>query len=218
MKRILLSIIVAVLASTTFSTAAQDMADLRARTVRENKLEKVAKKEAKEKKNEGWKPYGGSAMLERQILERLTRENMINLGRKVHLMGYGVFISDDPGAAINFARERAIKDISGQLGQKFAEATKLNTVVDKVSGKSLNDAKANAMSVIEQELGVSEPVVMMVREAKHKPGYYEASVAIAYDRKLAEETAARAALESIETEDPALQKALQEAFDRMNAE
>ena len=218
MKRTLISLAVMIISAMAFGVAAQDMADLRARTIKEYKLEKLAKKEAKEKKRDGWRPYGGSGLVESQVFERLIRENMIDLGRKVNLMGNGVFITDDPGAAIEFARERAIKDISGQLGQKFAAATKMNTVTDKSSGKALNEAKTNAMSVVERDLGMTEPVVMMIREAKNKPGYYEATVVIAYDRKLAEETAARAALESISTEDPELQKAIGEAFERLNAE
>ncbi|MDE7089544.1 MAG: hypothetical protein K2O54_05445, partial [Prevotella sp.] len=79
-------------------------------------------------------------------------------------------------------------------------------------------AKSNAMSVIEKKLSGTEPVVNMIREAKNKPGFYEATVVLAYDRKLAEEETAKALLNSTETEDPALQKVLMDAMDRLNTE
>ena len=217
MKKLIISLLVALFVVPAARIMAQDMADLRARTIKEYNVAKRAKKEAKEKKKQHWEPYGGSAMIEDQIFERILLSSMTDKGRKIYLIGPGTFISDDPGSAIKFARERAIQFIAGSLEQKVAEAVKVNTVVDKVSAKSLNDAKSNAMSLIEKKLTGTEPIVMMIREAPNKPGYYEATVVLAYDRKLAEEEAAKAILNSTKTEDPVLQQELMEAMDRLKA-
>lgn len=193
---------------------AQDMGLLREQTIKRYNIKKLAKQEAKDEKKDGWKAYDG--LMEEQIFERTLLQKMKNEdGDPIYIVETGTFTTDDTGAAIKFARERAVQLIALSIGQNIANAIKMNVGTDKVSGRTLAEAKDNAMSVVEQKLRNIDPILKMTRPSKTKPGFYEAKVSVSYNRAKAEKLAAEAALQSTNLEDPDLQRAILDSMNRM---
>lgn len=216
MRKIVSLVIAFMMALPAINVAAQDMGLLREQTIKRNNIKKLAKQEAKDMKKEGWKAYDG--LLEDQIFERTILQKMKNEdGEMIFIVETGMFTTDDIGAAIKFARERAVQLIAASIGQNVADAIKMNVGTDKVTGRTLTEAKDNAMSVVEQKLRNIDPCLKMIRPSKTKPGYYDAKVAVSYNRAKAERLAAESVLRSTNLEDPELKQAVLDSMKRMQA-
>lgn len=105
------------------------------------KCAKLAKKNAKRDKKEGWKPLPGEQSLEIQYDEKLHKDFMMNgeSGIPVYIVGSGSGVSVDMQMAYDMAKARAVSDIAEHFKIEFDQ------VIDESNNNQQTDTEIHLL-------------------------------------------------------------------------
>lgn len=198
-----------VLASFTLSSYAQISKEVRkerseirklAKKDLSEKATKIARKEAKRLKKEGWTVAPGALPLDKQLDKSylMQQEFDENLFPK-YLMGEAMSIGENYDAAKMQALELAKQNLAGQI-QTEVTALIENTVANKQlqpeEAASVVQSVSAGKNLISQNIGRVLTVVEFYRTVKN--GNKEVLVRIAYNAEMAKEAAKKAVREDLE--------------------
>lgn len=193
MKRIILLAIVALTMGNVAMAQSTDLAD-RKEMYKERKANKklttkeieaknskVAKKQAKEMKKDGWKSAPGRPTLEKQLNDLFLAQYTMEGDFPKYIVGTGTATGGNYAAARKQALELARVDIAAQIESEVAELVENN-----VSNKMLNDGEvesitttmASGKTLIKQKLGKTLVIYEVFREKGTKQ---EVQIFLSYD-------------------------------------
>ncbi len=164
------------------------------------KATKIARKEAKRLKKEGWTVAPGALPLDKQLDKSylMQQEFDENLFPK-YLMGEAMSIGENYDAAKMQALELAKQNLAGQI-QTEVTALVENTVANKQlqpeEAASVVQSVSAGKNLISQNIGRVLTVVEFYRTVKN--GNKEVLVRIAYNAEMAKEAAKKAVREDLE--------------------
>lgn len=170
------------------------------------KATKIARKEAKRLKKEGWTVAPGALPLDKQLDKSylMQQEFDENLFPK-YLMGEAMSIGENYDAAKMQALELAKQNLAGQI-QTEVTALIENTVANKQlqpeEAASVVQSVSAGKNLISQNIGRVLTVVEFYRTVKN--GNKEVLVRIAYNAEMAKEAAKKAVREDLEKKGDAL--------------
>lgn len=219
MKKFLMMVMVlALCGSVSYAQSVSGIAEERAELVKLSKKQlsqrasKVAHKEAKRMKKEGWKTTPGALPLDRQLdksylMQYEYDENMF----PKYIMGEAMSIGENYDAAKMQALELAKQNLAGQI-QTEVTALIENTVANKQlsaeQASSITQSVMASKSLISQSIGRTIPVVEVYRVTSNKNK--EVLVRIAYNSQMAREAAKNAIREDLEKKGDELHEHLDE--------
>lgn len=207
MKKVLLFILALTLfESVSFAQSAKKMAEERSvlaktsRTELNQKASKLARKESKRMKKEGWTTAPGALPLDKQLdksymMQYEYDENMF----PKYIMGEAMSIGENYDAAKMQALELAKQNLAGQI-QTEVTALIDNTVANKQMAQeqaaSITQSVMASKNLISQSIGRTIPVVEVYRTVTGKNK--ELLVRIAYNAEMAKDAAKKAIREDLE--------------------
>ena len=172
----------AILLALTFCLSGA-FATVNAQTLSEKEIKKIAKKDAKNYKKEGWLVNPGALPMEQQLIKAYSMENQTNEdGFPKFITGEGRSTAEAYDAAKMQANERAKQEIASKTQTELVSEIK-----STVSNEQLTPEEANTVvevieasrSVIAQSIGRLIPVMEAHRNLKNKN--VEVLVRVAYN-------------------------------------
>ncbi len=207
MKKVLLFILALTLfGSVSFAQSAKELAKERSILAKSSRAElnqkasKLARKESKRMKKEGWTTTPGALPLDKQLdksymMQYEYDENMF----PKYIMGEAMSIGENYDAAKMQALELAKQNLAGQI-QTEVTALIDNTVANKQMAQeqaaSITQSVMASKNLISQSIGRTIPVVEVYRTVTGKNK--ELLVRIAYNAEMAKDAAKKAIREDLE--------------------
>lgn len=188
------------------------------KTALKKKATKVARRDAKRYKKDGWTTVPGTLPLDKQIDKAyLMQYEYDETGYPKYIMGYAMTIGENFDAAKIQAVELAKQDIVAQIQEETTALVK-NSLANKQltaeQAASITQTIVSSKSIMSQRLGRVLPVVEAYRTKENKNK--EVLVRLAYSSDMALEAAKQVVREQLEKEGKELGKKVDEAFDRKN--
>lgn len=177
-----------------------------------DKASKVARKEAKKLKREGWNTTPGALPLDRQLDRAyLMQYEYDNEMYPKYIMGEAMSVGGNYDAAKMQALELAKQNLAGQIQTEVTaliENTVANKQMDEGDAASITQSISAAKNLISQSIGRTIPVVELYRTLSNKNK--EVLVRIAYNSDMAKKVAKEVVKKDLEKKGDQLHKKLDE--------
>lgn len=213
MKKLILSITLLFVVSLFMPIMAQSPVkdaekDLKSRSI------KMARKEAKKKKKEGYFVAPGALPLDKQLEKSFVKQIMEDEnGYPTYIVASGNSVAGSQTAAKIQAMETAKLELAGTITTNVAALIENNIANEQFTREeavTVTKIVAASKSIIAQELGRVIPLVEMYKEIGKEN--IQADVMIAYDSKSALDMAKKVIREQLANEAEELQKKLDEVL------
>lgn len=179
-----------------------------------SKASKIARKEAKALKKEGWLVTPGTLPIDKQLDK--SYQMQYEIGKDMmpkYLMAEGMSIGENYDAAKLQATEIAKQNLAGQIQAEikaWVENTVANEQLAQEKANSITQTISASKSYISQKIGRTQPVVELYRVKKDKNK--EVLVRLAYDTETAMNVAKQILKEELEKKGEDLHKELDQIF------
>ncbi len=179
------------------------------------KASKVARKEAKKLKKDGWLTSPGALPIDKQLdksymMQMEYDEDMF----PKYIMAEGMAIGENYDGAKLQAIELAKQNLAGQIQTEvtaLVENSVDNAQLQANEAATVTKTISAAKNLISQQIGRTLPIVELYRTVK-KTGNKEVLVRLAYNSKMAKAAAKQAMRAGLEQESDDLQKKLDEVM------
>lgn len=164
------------------------------------KVSRSTKKEAKRLQKEGWQVAPGALPLEKQLEKAYTMQYEFDeSGYPLYIMAEAMSIGENYDGAKAQALELAKENLAGQIQTEvtaLVESTVANKQLAAEESATIVETVKASKNLISQSLGRVFPVVEVYRTKANKNK--EVLVRLAYNEKMARETAKRAIKQELE--------------------
>lgn len=171
-----------------------------------SKAMKLAKKQAKELKKQGWKAAAGSLTIEQQLTDVYIKSHLLEKNFPQYIIGRSTASSSSYGVARKQALARARVDIVTQMKAEIAgltEVTDSNIELSEGEVETVAKMVDTSQTLFQQNLGKTDVILDIYREVDNKT---EAMVIVSYDGKIAKQ----ALLDMFEQDRAEIKQKLQE--------
>ncbi len=214
MKKLILSITMLFIVSLFMPLMAQSSVDDAEKELK-NKSIKMARKEAKKKRKEGYFVAPGALPMDKQLEKSFVKQIMQDEnGYPVYIVASGNSVAGTQTAAKIQAMETAKLELAGTITTNVAALIENNIANEQFTREealTVTKIVAASKSIIVQELGRVIPLVEMYKEVGKEN--IQADVMIAYDSKTAMDMAKKVIREQLGAEAEALQQKLDKMLD-----
>lgn len=177
-------------------------------------MSRATKKEARKLQKEGWQVAPGALPLERQLEKSYTMQYEYDeSGYPLYIMAEAMSIGENYDAAKMQAVELAKQNLAGQIQTEITalvENTVANQQLTAEEAASIAESVSASKNLISQSIGRVFPIVEVYRVKGNKNK--EILVRLAYNEKMARETAKRAIRQDLENKGNDLHKQLDQVL------